>query len=194
MDINRLKHNLHDVFGHYFMANFDYDGYRLKSVTDKINQEIVFFDNPDYQKLLIVAPYLSYLKNRIGADKVERTTMIQYDNSGNKQEIKKMNLNDYQKDMDIYVFKKPWARLKEFHKTMKIKEYVETLDYHKKKCSQDKIDDNRKYLIDELCDGLKNKKFFKNKNVIIYDEEKMIITAISSVNVDKKTGLYQVSW
>ena len=175
------------------MSNFSYYDLRAKTVTDKINEEIAFYQNCEYQSIYPIKDYIIYLKSRIGTDKIEATTMTHYDSSGNKHEIKKMNLDEYVKDMDIFVFKRPWTKLREFHKIMKIKEFVDGLDYNKKP-TQKNIQLNKKYLKEEICAGLKTKKFGKNKSEVIYDQEKMNILSISSLTFNKKTGLYEIDW
>ncbi len=175
------------------MSNFNYYDYRIKMVTDKINEEINFYENCDYHDVSFITNYLTYLKNRIGTNKIETTTMTHYDNLGNRQEIKKMNMNEYNKDIENIMFNKPWNKLREFHKIMKIKEYVNNLEYSKKVKEKDMIK-NKKYLIDEICSGLKNKKFGKNKSEVLYDQKNMSILSISSVDYNKKTNLYELDW
>lgn len=175
------------------MTNFDYYNFRIKSVTNQILKEIQFYESSVYSKTCPMNDYLMYLKNRIGTDKIEKNTVIHYDKQGVACEFKKMNLNEYSKDMDLFVFQKEWKKLKEFHKIKKINEYVDALDYPKK-LSVAKINKNKKYLTDEIIDGLKNKKFNKNKSEIEYDPEGMEITFISCVYYNKKTGLYEIEW
>lgn len=175
------------------MSNFDYYGFRIKTVTNKISEEILFFEGTEYAKVPPINKYLLYLKNRIGADRVDDRPMAHYDNLGNRFEIKKLNMDEYAKDMDAMVFKKPWNKLKEFHKTMKIKEFVNGLVYGKIAKPKD-IAKNREYLRNEICGGLKTKKFSKNKSEIMYDQDKMCIQSISSLSFNKKTGLYEIDW
>lgn len=175
------------------MTTFDYYSFRIKNVSDKITEEITFYENCEYVGVPPLNKYLVYLKCRLGIDKQEMTTMMHYDGAGNKCEIKKMNLDEYAKDMDIYMFKRPWNKLREFHKIMKIKEYVDTLKFGKNADKQDIIR-NKEFLKKEICDGIKNKKFGKNKSEVTYDEEKMVITAISSLDFNKKNGIYDIDW
>lgn len=175
------------------MNNFDYYNFRIKFVTEKINGEITFYEKCEYGKIYPVKDYLSYLKGRLGKDKYEMSTMTHYDGAGNKCEIKKMILDEYTKDMDIFVYKRPWNKLREFHKNMKIKEFINDLKYDKKTKPKD-VSKNREYLIKEICFGLKNKKFGKNKSEIIYDQEKMKIISISCLEFNKKIGLYEIDW
>lgn len=172
------------------MGNFDYYTYHIKSVTNKINQEIIFYENCEYKDVPFVKEYLSYLKNRIGLDKQIKNTSTK-NNMGNYT-IKKLDLNEYVKDMDILTFKKPWCKLREFHKLMKIREYVENLNYGK--IGKKRIEENRRYIKEELCLGIKSKKFGKNKCEIIYDKESMSIKSISCLKFDSKTGLYKIDW
>ena len=99
----------------------------------------------EYFNVHPVKEYLGYLKGRIGMDKVETITMMHYDNLGNKCEIKKMNLDEYAKDMDVFVFKRPWNKLREFHKIMKIKEFINNLEYGKKTKEKDIIKNKNIY-------------------------------------------------
>lgn len=176
------------------MTSFDYYNFRKKKVTEKINEEIEYYEDTEYAKVQPLCEYLLYLRNRIGIDQVEKTCVAHYyDNSGNKMEIQKMNMDEYAKDMDIMVFRKPWNKLKEFHKIMKIKEYINNLEFGKKAKSKD-ITTNKEHLKTELCDGLKAKKFGKNKAEIVYDHENMNILSIDCLVYQKKTGLYQIDW
>lgn len=176
------------------MSNFDYYNFRIKNVIDKINKEIKFYENCEYAKIYPLNEYIEYLKSRLGMDKKnEVNAMTQYDNMGNKREIKKMNLDEYTKDMDILVFSRPWNKLKIFHKMMKIKEYVNSLEYQKK-VDEKKIIKNREYILKEISNGLNNKKFGKNKAEVIYDPESRMILSISCLSYNKKTKLYEVDW
>ncbi len=104
-----------------------------------------------------------------------------------------MNMDEYGKDLDALVYKHPWVKLKEVHKSIKIKEYVDALEYGKRANARD-IAKNREYLKQELCEGLRAKKFNKNKNEITYDAENMTILNIACVDFDKRKGLYDVEW
>lgn len=177
------------------MSNYDYADYRKSSITNKINEEILFYENSEYNADYPIDEYVIYLKNRIGVNKYEPLKPVHYDMHGNRHEIKKMNLDEYSKDMDIIVFKKPWNKLKEFHKIMKIKEYVDSLEYKEnKKNRKTKISNNREFLKEELCSGLKDKKFGKGKSEIVYDEENMLITSMSPIKYDRKSNLYKIKW
>lgn len=170
--------------------NFDYYGFQINKVTQHINSEINFFKNYQYADCLLIKDYYDYLLTRINGKQANPKTakFVQY-NTG----CEKMVLDEYCKDLDIMTFKRPWARLKEFHKIMKIKEYVNNLSY-KKNTKQKIIEKNRKYLVDEICDGLKNKKFGKNKSDIIYNPDKMCIESISCISLNKKKDKYEIDW
>ena len=73
-------------------------------------------------------------------------------------------------EIDYYLYKKPWLRLQEFHKLIKIKEYVNSLNIKEK---------DKKQLIELLEKKIKNKEL-KNKQ-ITYVPEKEIIIKISGV-------------
>lgn len=176
------------------MSSFDYYNFQEKTARGKISEEINFYENCIYKDDTPVKDYIDYLKSRIGINsKQESLKIIRYDNSGNKREIKKMNLDEYSKDMDVFVFKKPWNKLREFHKTMKIKEFIKGLKY-KKKVKPELIEKNKSYLYHEIVNGIKEKKFGKNKTEVIYDQDSMIIVSISCIYPNKKTNLYAIDW
>lgn len=162
------------------MNNFDYYNFQIKYVTEKINKEIDFYQKSEFNDVYPFDEYLIYLKNRLGIDKEEK-----YNYNYGKAEFQKMNLDEYSKDMDILVFQKPWNKLREFHKIMKIKEYIDNLVIKKQ---------NKKYLKDELEKGLKEKRFTKNKSSVIYDSENMIIEEISCMIYNKKSKTYTIDW
>jgi hypothetical protein len=175
------------------MTNFDYYAFQHNFVIDSINDEINFYQEHEYSGANPINEYLTYLKGRIGADIPETATVTRYSKVGEKYEIKKMNMNEYAKDLDILVFKRPWKKMKEFHKIMKIKEYVDELKFGEK-ASTKAINKNKEYLKNEIIDGLKNKKFLKGKSTVEYKEKRMKIKSISSVYYNKKTGLYEIDW
>ncbi|ANB50658.1 hypothetical protein [Powai lake megavirus] len=172
------------------MANFDYYNYRIGTVTDVIKKELDFYSKSDFANQYPLDEYISYLKKRIGCDRYVSTNTY-YDNS--QTEMKKMNLDEYGKDMDAMVYKKPWNKLKEFHKIMKIKEYINKLTYGEKINNID-MENNKEFIIKEIILGLKSKRFNKNKSEIVYDYEKMEITSISCLDYNKKKGIYEIDW
>jgi hypothetical protein len=74
---------------------------------------------------------------------------------------------------------------------MKIKEFIDGLDYPKK---VKRIDENREFLKQEICKGLTTKRFCKNKSIIDYDEKIMKIKSISCLGYNKKKGIYEIDW
>lgn len=176
-------------------TNFDYYNFRIDNLTTKINEEISFYEKYKYGGVYPVNEYVAYLKGRIGTDRVGQTLATYSDNLGNRHEVKKMDLSEHMKDMDIYTFSKPWKNLKEIHKMMKIKEFIDSLEYKKKYNHDEKsIIKNKERLKKKVCLGLKEKKFLKNKSDIEYDQEKMKIQSISCLYLDKKSGLYKIDW
>ena len=170
--------------------DFDYYCFQINKVTQNINSEINFFKNYQYADCLLIKDYYDYLLTRINGKQANPKTakFVQY-NTG----CEKMVLDEYCKDLDIMTFKRPWAKLKEFHKIMKIKEYIAQLPF-KKKIKNKLIEENRNYLIDEISGGLRNKKFGKNKSEITYNLETMQIDGISCIGYNKKKGIYEVDW
>jgi len=175
------------------MTNFDYYEFQATLAIDKIQEEIAFYEASSYANCYPFRDYLLYLRSRIGIDKPKENSMYRYDGTGNKREIKKMNIDEYSKDIDVMMFNRPWKKLKEFHKIMKIKEFIDILTFGKK-AKPKKIAENKKYIQDEICNGLKTKKFNKNKSEIVYDQKNMKIISISCLDFNKKNGLYNIDW
>lgn len=173
--------------------NFDYYKFRIKNGIEKVKEETTFYGNNNYSRVHPINHYLVYLLGRLTSDKPLPMQMTHYDKSGNKFEIKKMNMDDYAKDMDILMYKKPWNKLREIHRVSKIKEFIDELKYGKH-VSSTNINKNREIIKNKIFAGMKNKKFGKNKSEVIYDSEKMKITSISCLEFNKKTGLYEIEW
>lgn len=171
--------------------NFDYYAHITSKLTQSINAEIAFYKNNEYLECDSIKEYHDYLVSRLNGKQVQTLTMSKY--TPQHMVCENMILDEYCKDLDIMTFKRPWAKLKEFHKIMKIKEYVNRLPY-KKKIKNKLIEKNQKFLIREISDGLRNKKFGKNKSDIIYNPEKMQIESISCVCYNKKKGKYEIDW
>jgi hypothetical protein len=174
------------------MSKFDYYTYRINTITENVNREISFYQNNEYAKIYPLLNYLNYLRGRINADNRFSSTVTFYDRSGTIKEMKKMNITEYVKDMDVLMFSNPWEKLKDIHKTIKIKEFVDNLEYSIN--DKKKINKNKKFLKKELVDGLHQKKFTKKKNSINYDTESMQITEISCISYNKKKKIYEINW
>lgn len=174
-------------------SNFDYYNFRIKYVSEGIKEEINFFQNHEYSWIPPIRDYLIYLNGRINTDRPVIDHVNHYDKAGNRCEIKKMNRDEYLKDIDIITYTKPWNKLKDVHKITKIKEFISELEYEEKIKSSE-ITKNREYLIKSICEGLKNKKFGKNKSLIDYDQKNMIILSISCIEYNSKKGIYDIDW
>ncbi|BCS83222.1 hypothetical protein QLL95_gp0901 [Cotonvirus japonicus] len=175
------------------MSHFDYYKSRIDYVTKKINEEINFYSLSEYHAIDPLSSYVLYLKARIGKDKQEYTTMIHTDNQGNKHEMKKMDTDEYASYINIIMFKKPWNKLRKYHKIMKIKKFIDDLKYDNK-IKSEIILKNKQYITEEIISGLDSKKFGKNKGEIIYDQDKMEITSISCLDYNKKKKIYEIDW
>ena len=174
-------------------VNFDYYNFRIKHASEEIKEEIDFFENHYYSWVPPLSEYVIYLMGRISTNKPVISHINHYDKAGNKCEIQKMNRDEYLKDIDIITYRRPWNKLKDVHKLTKIKEFVDELEY-KKKIKSIEITKNREFLAKEIYNGLKNKKFGKNKSQIDYDQENRTITSISCIEYNKKTGVYDIDW
>uniref|UniRef100_A0A6C0LS21 Uncharacterized protein n=1 Tax=viral metagenome TaxID=1070528 RepID=A0A6C0LS21_9ZZZZ len=175
------------------MFGFDYYKFQQKITINKIHEELTFYEKSEYKDYPEIREYITYLRSRIGLDKQQiNIPIITGDINGNEFEVKHMNIDEYNKDMDKISFERPWIKLKPFHKIMKIKEFVNSLTYSNK-ISNDKMKDNREYISSTLIEGLSNKKFRKGASIITYNENLMKIMEISCVSCNKK-GLYEIDW
>jgi hypothetical protein len=171
--------------------SFDYYNFRHITLTDKINEEILFYEQSEYANVNLFKEYILYLRTRIGKDKIEPVPIYRYDKIGNKCEITKMNLDEHVKNMTDITYKRPWSKLKEFHKISKIKEFIDNLKF---KANPNLIEKNKKYLLDQISNGLRTKKFVKNKSEVVYDPKQMKIINISCIVYNRKKGLYNIDW
>ena len=174
------------------MAAFDYYTFQTNLAVKKINEEIEFYEKCRFSNVPLVTEYVTYLKARVGGNKYTPKTLSSIDRSGNKYEINKMNLDEYSKDMNTMTFDRPWNKLKELHKIIKINEFVDSLKYEKAEPAV--VDKNKQYVKDTIIEGLKMKKFLKNKSVIEYDRQKMVIISISCLVYNKKKHVYDIDW
>jgi hypothetical protein len=172
--------------------NYDYYKMRIQNVREKIEEEIKFFDNSKYCKSYPFDQYPIYLKGRLTSDKPV-SKQSRYDKIGNRYEVKKMNMDEYAKDINVMMFKKPWNKMGEIHKIMKIKEYIDNLNYGDDINSK-KITENREDIRTQIMEGMKEKKFVKGKNIIEYDTDQMIIINIDCIVFNEESGLYDVTW
>lgn len=171
------------------MNNFDYYNFRKKQITSKIKEEIEFYEKSGYSKISPIANYASYLELRITANNKNYFT---YNQNFEKPDMIKMDTDEYFKYLDNLSFNKPWNKLREYHKIMKINQYIDGLNYGK--INENKIIANKNEIKEKLIQGIKDKKFLKNKNTIEYDKEKMTITFISCLFFMKKEGIYKIKW
>jgi hypothetical protein len=178
------------------MNHYDYYAFQTNRTINKINEEVEFYENCEFNKVPFITDYVVYLKTRLGANRpIQNTGPITIiDKSGNRKEIKKMNMDEYNKDMVNTTFGCIWSKLKPVHKMMKINEFVEGLKYDSKKISQEKINKNKESIKEQVIAGLTEKRFLKNGSIIDYDQKKMCINTISCVIHNKKKHLYEVDW
>jgi hypothetical protein len=177
------------------MAQFEYYGFHKAMIKEKVTREYDFFNTLEKDNFVICRDYYVYVKSRLGLDKVpSKYGKFAYVKD---PDIEQMG-DSYGEEIQAMAYSIPWKKLQLFHKITKIGEYVDSLEYPKnvgkRVIKQADIDSNREYLKKELCDGLKTKKYGKNKAEITYDNVAMSITAVTSIIFDKKTGLYEIDW
>jgi len=168
---------------------FDYQKFREDKLIGKVTDEIKFYSESEYSSIYPIKDYINYLEQRIG---VGPNITKQYSNyyTQNTNTFKTMVMDEYNKDMDIDTFARPWKKLREIHKITKINEFVDSLSYNIKNAAT--VRKNKQYLIAELSNGMKTKLFSKDKSSVDYDEKEMRIRSISCIN--KKNGLYIIDW
>ena len=177
--------------------NYDYYKLRIQRVSKSVSREVEFFSNTPYADVGIIGEYLAIQKSRLTNDRADKKNN-KYESSYVRPNIVELDPKTYVNELELHAFNKEWTKLRPFHRTMKIKEYVKELEYNKSKrspkVSQRKIDSNRKHIQHAILQGLKEKKFGKNKCQLNYNPEKMKIESIECVFFDKNTGLYEVDW
>jgi hypothetical protein len=121
-----------------------------------------------------------------------RTVKINYEynnrySNPNNIKVNTAELNEY---LDTYVYQKPWGRLKNVHKNIKIKEYVNSLKYPDD-LDENKINENKLHLNKKLSEFIENKDY-KQKDYIKYDEDNGKILDISCVIFSKSKKVYKI--
>jgi len=177
-------------------SSFDYYALQQESSIRKVYEEIAFYEASEYKNVPFIAEYIAYLKSRVerGGKFIPPSSYISTDKDGNRTEIVKMNVDEYQRDVMLSNFQREWKKLKPIHKSLKITEYVNKLDGYPKNKKTENVQKNRAYLKEELTKGLTEKRFLKGKSEIEYDSEKGFIESISCVDFNKKKGLYEIDW
>ncbi len=173
---------------------FNYQILRKNLIKQQVEYEMIMYMKNKYAKCLPIVNYIEYLKSRIDTEEDAQSKFVTYyDKMGNRISRQKMNIGEHEKDLDVMVYNKTWNKLKLIHKTLKIKEYFTNLKYGNKAKSKD-IKKNREKCMRMILNGIAEKKFSKNKNQIEYDMNNMVITSISCLSYNKKTGLYEIDF
>ena len=173
-------------------ARFDYYRYRLNSVKADVERELDFMMSSPVFMEEPYAGYLEYIKKKLGVDKFDPKEIHVYDEKGNLSIMQKVD-KEYIKQQSDDMYSRPWGKIRIYHKKLKIDQFVNNLKYSSK-VSDKKIHKNRSEIIEKLYWGLSNKCFCKNKSVITYDAEEMVIKSISCLSYNKKTRLYEIEW
>ena len=119
--------------------------------------------------------------NAIISDK-KNNTKNEKNNEIKDKDSKKTNLFN---NMDQYMFNKPWNRLPEVHKLLKMKEYV-----HKSLIIYD--NSKKEKLMKDLFKNVKQKNLTR-KGSVNYDHVNCRIISIPSLKYDKKNEEYYLS-
>jgi hypothetical protein len=178
--------------------NFNYYEFRKNSIVETINRELVFYNDCDsdllfYDKCFIKNKqktykdnYIYYLIDRIRED--SKPVNPKFDLFGNIKNIEVLNIEN---DMNE-VYSKPWTKLSELHKLLKIKEFVGKLKY--RSLDVESKQENKDMIYKELEDGFKSKKYVSKKNKIEWDTKNKCIINIPRLFYDKQKDIYYLDW
>ena len=163
---------------------FDYYDYQTRTITERIKKEMEAIKKLELFKLsMLHQNYYNYLDSRIAHDKV-LSNNVKIKNITKMEDLKMTS----QSDMDQMLYNKPWHRLKETHKQIKFRNFVAALKY---KTPNPK---NRQYILKELTNGLKLKKFGQSKVQVNYDQDDMKILEVQCLSYNKKKDIYEIEW
>lgn len=157
----------------------EYQERRKHDIHDRVQLELQFCRGHIYANTSCLQEMIAYLETRIGAQYNRQREVLRYDQA------------EYSQFADELVYKKPWAKLKDIHKTIKMREYVKILAYEDQ--SHRQIRQNREQVLADLEQGLRDKRMNKNGCAVDYNEELMCIEDIPAV-VKRSNGLYKVRW
>lgn len=172
------------------MNRFDYYEFRRNRIAKKVSTELEYYRSIRCQESC--KPYIEYLRNRIEEDKNIIVPLTCCDKKGNTFEIKKMDMDEYLRDIGVSVYQQSWKKLKHIHKMKKIEEYIENLSYTSN--NKEKIEKNKRDILKELEQFLIDKNFSKRKDLFIYDEENGKIVDINYISYNKKKKIYHIEW
>lgn len=183
--------------------NYDSNSFYNNWTQRSINYEIDFLQKAVHRKLW----NNEYFNERIqelqreisqrNAKPILKDNKIVYqlDMSGKRPKVNEVKTNEFEVYENELQFKKPWQRLKDFHRLAKIKEYVDQLEYHES-VKKSRIDRNRKKIMNRLEEAMKDKKFnnARKNSQIVYDQNEMKIKIITCVEYDKKKKKYVIDF
>jgi len=183
--------------------NFDCNAFYNEWIQGSINYELNFLKKSIKKRLW----NNDYFKGRINELQVElnhrnakpilkdNKIVYQLDTSGKKPKIMEVQTNEFENYETELVYQKPWQRLKDFHRLVKIKEFVDELEYPDD-ADESKVASNKKRILAKLDDAMKDKKFnnARKNSQIVYDPKQMKITAITCLEFDKKKKKYRIEF
>lgn len=120
-----------------------------------------------------------------------RSMKMNYVHNQTNKNCQKMNTDELHKHLDTDCYQKPWNRLKNVHKYIKIKDFIDELIYPDD-VDPDMIDKNKKYLFTKI-EELIEKKLIKQKDVVLYNEEDCKILEFNIIEFNKKKKKYIIT-
>jgi hypothetical protein len=177
------------------MDEFDIYEFHQSFTQQYLQKEITFFEKSEFPNPLLW-DHLERLNNRriknvsLSDTNDNNNTAMFLDTSTKRFQLKKIDVSDYNSYMDDYVYKKPWSRLREFHRIVKMREYINELPYDNS-VSAERIKKNKDIIIVELIKVLRSKELSKKKNQVTYDIEQMKITEIGCISLNDK-NIYEI--
>jgi hypothetical protein len=181
------------------MEYFDYFKFYSKWISDIVTNEEEYFNQSDIPYELkkdylecIIPIYETLQEKKILNNNTK--IVLQIDRNNQKREYQTMTINEILDCVDTFAYQKPWAKLKEFHKINKIKEYIKELEYDTSDntiLNDSKIKKNKNKLFNELWKLIQSKKI-NQKQIIEYNHDKCKIDDISCIVYNDDTKLYEI--
>ena len=147
--------------------------YNFNNITEYL--ELKYFNNLKFEvsnsKINIDH---SILDNKID-NILKKINILKANDLSNDNEVLSVTETDILSENTDYLFLKPWIKLNQTHKIIKIKEFINNLETNK---------NDKEIIKDTIIENIKNKKKIK----LLYDEKKGKIVSISELGF--KNGRY----
>jgi len=162
------------------MSKSDFDNIRTLHKIKRFENELAYLSGEDAKKIdpLIIQERTQNINIILSKLKSESVPLNNDVNKINTNE----QLNDLYKDIEKYIYRKPWNKLQPFHRITKIKEYVD-------KNMEDLTFRNQ--ILEELIKLVQDKKLASN-NQVKYDPNKEEIEHIPALHIDYEDKTFKI--